>query len=311
MLNSEDVARGKWFDILKDAGLHEDLLDGKQHPCPMCGGKDRWRFDNKEDRGTWFCNSCGAGDGYKLYMYLTGEKNFNAATKKIARDYGALEAKKQEVRKNNREALNKLWKGSTDGKDEINAYLAIRGITSVPEGVIGRTLRFHPHTPWTNGGIVGYAPAMLARVFNSDGTAATIHRTFLTTDVPVRKMLMPHDGKLSGCYIPLGQPVGNRLGVAEGIETALAAHMDSGMVVWATYCAEQRMRFVENESIDSLSIFGDNDASFVGQAAAYRLAAQAVKRGKEVDVQIPFITGDDWNDVLLKRGANYVSSDPA
>ncbi|NYY79755.1 hypothetical protein DMH17_06695 [Raoultella planticola] len=32
----------------------------------MCGGADRFRFDDKEGRGTWFCNQCGAGDGLKL-----------------------------------------------------------------------------------------------------------------------------------------------------------------------------------------------------------------------------------------------------
>lgn len=302
MLNSEDVARGKWYEILKDAGLHEDLLDGKQRSCPMCGGDTRFRFDNKEERGTWYCNHCGAGDGYKLYMFITG-LNFNAAVKKIAKDYGALEARKQEERKNNRDLLNKLWMGATSETGAIVSYLNARGISSVPDGVFGHVLRFHPHTPWTSGGVAGYAPAMLARIFNSDGTSATIHRTFLTTDVPVRKMLMPHDGKLSGCYIPLGLPVDNSLGVAEGIETALAASVLCGKAVWATYCAEQMARFVEPKDVDILSIFGDNDASFVGQAAAYRLAVQVVKRGKIAEVLIPRIDGDDWNDVLLKKGS--------
>lgn len=302
MLNSEDVARGKWIEILKDAGLDEALLDGKQRPCPMCGGKDRWRFDDKEQRGTWFCNACGAGDGYRLYMFLTGEKNFNKAVQKVAKDYGALEAKKQQQRRDNRLILNKLWKGSTHGVSEITKYLAARGIDHVPAGVLGGVLRFNQHCPWTNGGVTGYAPAMLARVFNGDGTPATIHRTFLTTDVPVRKMLMPHDGKLNGCCIPLGKPLENSLGVAEGIETALAASaLNRGLVVWATYCAEQLERFVEGDGVDILSVYGDNDHTFVGQAAAYRLAMRAIKRGKQVHVCIPEQAGADWNDVLLQQ----------
>ncbi|WP_275042482.1 primase-helicase zinc-binding domain-containing protein, partial [Serratia marcescens] len=39
---------------------------GKPQPCPSCGGKDRFRFDNQDGRGTWFCNQCGAGDGLNL-----------------------------------------------------------------------------------------------------------------------------------------------------------------------------------------------------------------------------------------------------
>lgn len=304
MLNSEDVARGKWEMILKDVGMDERSLTGRQCECPMCGRKDKFRFDNKEDRGTWYCNSCGAGDGYKLYMFFTRINNFNQAVRKIAKDYGALEAIKQKERKDARIALNKLWKGSTDGVSEIAKYLATRGIKHVPANVLGRVLRFSQHTPWSSGGVTGYAPAMLARVLNRDGSPATIHRTFLTTDVPVRKMLMPHDGKLDGCYIPLGRPVENVLGVAEGIETALAAHSCFGGTVWATYCAEQLIRFTEPTSVDSLSIYGDNDTSFVGQAAAYRLAASVVKRGKAASVFIPEIAGEDWNDYLMRTQGN-------
>ncbi len=39
---------------------------GKHGPCPACGGKDRFRLDDKAGRGTWFCNLCGAGDGLDL-----------------------------------------------------------------------------------------------------------------------------------------------------------------------------------------------------------------------------------------------------
>ncbi|WCG84985.1 AAA family ATPase [Pectobacterium sp. A5351] len=38
----------------------------KHGACPACGGKDRFRFDDKEGRGTWFCNQCGHGDGLDL-----------------------------------------------------------------------------------------------------------------------------------------------------------------------------------------------------------------------------------------------------
>ncbi|MCB7636160.1 DUF927 domain-containing protein, partial [Klebsiella pneumoniae] len=34
-------------------------------PCPACGGKDRFRFDDN-GRGSFICNQCGAGDGLDL-----------------------------------------------------------------------------------------------------------------------------------------------------------------------------------------------------------------------------------------------------
>ncbi len=37
-------------------------------PCPACGGKDRFRFDDRQGAGTWFCNQCEpqSGDGLDL-----------------------------------------------------------------------------------------------------------------------------------------------------------------------------------------------------------------------------------------------------
>jgi putative DNA primase/helicase len=49
-------ARGKWREILRRFGVNLPPT-GKQHgPCPACGGKDRFRFDDQESNGTWFCN---------------------------------------------------------------------------------------------------------------------------------------------------------------------------------------------------------------------------------------------------------------
>ena len=44
----------------------EAVGNGKHCPCPVCGGKDRIRFDNKNGRGTYICNHCGSGEGLNL-----------------------------------------------------------------------------------------------------------------------------------------------------------------------------------------------------------------------------------------------------
>ncbi|WP_312715292.1 primase-helicase zinc-binding domain-containing protein, partial [Escherichia coli] len=49
--------------------------------CPVCGGSDRFRFDDKEGRGTWLCNQCGAGDGLKLVEKVFGVTASEAAGK--------------------------------------------------------------------------------------------------------------------------------------------------------------------------------------------------------------------------------------
>ena len=57
-------AVGKWQSIFSSLGI--EVGNGKHCPCPVCGGKDRFRFDNKNGRGTYICNQCGSGDGLNL-----------------------------------------------------------------------------------------------------------------------------------------------------------------------------------------------------------------------------------------------------
>lgn len=46
--------------------------NGKKHqPCPLCGGSDRFRCDDKNGTGSWICNQCGAGTGYTLVRDYT------------------------------------------------------------------------------------------------------------------------------------------------------------------------------------------------------------------------------------------------
>ncbi len=48
------------------------VIKNRHQACPVCGGADRFRFDDKRGRGTWFCNQCGAGDGLKLVEKVFG-----------------------------------------------------------------------------------------------------------------------------------------------------------------------------------------------------------------------------------------------
>lgn len=59
------AAAGRWSDVL--TGLNISVPDSprKHAPCPVCGGKDRFRFDDG-GRGSFICNQCGAGDGLDL-----------------------------------------------------------------------------------------------------------------------------------------------------------------------------------------------------------------------------------------------------
>ena len=95
MIKITDVANGHWPAILGAlAGLSSDQLTDKHQPCPLCGGKDRYRFDDQDGTGSWFCNQCGgpseaggAGSGMDLLLRRTGW-TFADAAKRVEQHLG-------------------------------------------------------------------------------------------------------------------------------------------------------------------------------------------------------------------------------
>jgi putative DNA primase/helicase len=90
-----DLATGHWPSILGAlAGLSADQLTDKHQPCPLCGGTDRYRFDDQNGSGSWYCNQCGgkdqaggAGNGIELLMRRTGW-DFRTAAQRIEQHLG-------------------------------------------------------------------------------------------------------------------------------------------------------------------------------------------------------------------------------
>ena len=76
----KSLAAGRWFDILIAAGIDADKLNGKGHPCPKCGGRDRFAaFPNINGRGAVHCRHCftrgtdpSPGDGITSLQWILG-----------------------------------------------------------------------------------------------------------------------------------------------------------------------------------------------------------------------------------------------
>lgn len=92
-------------------------------------------------------------------------------------------------------------------------------------------------------------------------------------------------------------PAGTRIGIAEGIETALAASRLFALPFWAATSAALLEKWKPPPVARQIVIAADNDHSFVGQAAAFSLAKGLVRDGYDVTVSIPKKPGDDWADV--------------
>lgn len=299
-----DEAVGRWPGILQQLGIDPAYLSKKHGPCPICAGKDRYRFDDKAGRGTWICSHCGSGDGFQLLQRVVGW-SFSEAAKQVDRIIGTVPAgpiAPERTDASKIRALTQVWETSKAvvHGDPVWQYLNRRlGLEQVPAG-----LRLHPGLRYTDedGRDLGRFPTMLARIQYPDGAGASIHRTYLTDDgekapVPQPKKIMAGKPLNTGA-VRLGA-AGTTLGIAEGIETALAASIRFGVPVWAATNAVLLEAWMPPEGVERVLIAGDNDASFTGQAAAFALARRLVQKGLAVEIQIPDRVGKDWADAGL------------
>lgn len=302
-----DQARNKWASILEMLGVDKAHLRDTHGPCPLCGGRDRFRFDDKEGRGSWICNQCGAGDGMDIALKFTG-MTFADCAKAIRERIGeATERKpKKEIDPElARKACLALWRGSVPVFDcEAAAYLRSRRLT----GPYPLQLRFHASAEVSDHPTRRTLPAMLAKVSDHAGNGVNIHRTYLdgghkarwtapgeTVEASCRRMMpgtLPADAAIRLA------PHNGTLGVAEGIETALSVTRDFGLPCWALINSTQLGRWIVPADVRELHIFGDNDPKFGGQAAAYRLAHRAacMAEAPRVIPRIPEKIGTDWAD---------------
>ncbi|NOX73477.1 MAG: P-loop ATPase [Alphaproteobacteria bacterium] len=143
-------------------------------------------------------------------------------------------------------------------------------------------------------------PGMVAIPRLIDGSpVGGIHRTFLLEDgsgkAPAGKKMLGTIADAAVRLFPL--PEDWHLGVAEGIETALAAHVIFGTPVWAALSADGLARFKWPEGTRHVTIYAD--AGDAGRQAAATLS----DRLNIADIPNRIVTprnGDDFNDDLIK-----------
>jgi putative DNA primase/helicase len=302
--NRDDVlemAKGRWRGILLAVGLPERALGGKHGPCPLCEGADRFRFDDKGGRGTSICSQCGSRDGIGLVKDFLG-LDFLGALDRVRELVGGVkpETPRPEMTEEQRRAmLRDLWTASrtVEPGDVVDRYLTARG---VGEKVYPAALRTCDRCRFESD---RHAPAMLAVVSDQDGKAVMLHRTFLEPDG--RKLDVPEPRKLTPGKVPPGSAIrlsdpNPILGIAEGIETALAASARFDVPVWAAISSGLLMQWEPPQGTEEVLVFGDNDPKFGGQKAAFSLAHRlAIKpNAPTVRVLLPPDAGKDWADYV-------------
>jgi putative DNA primase/helicase len=298
----KERCQGRWPSILAQLGVSAAFLVGKHTPCPMCGGKDRFRFDNKGGNGSYICSHCGAGDGVKLLMGVNGW-DFREAASRVDEVLGtAVEtpAKPERSEDEKREAMNRLWRGSGPivSGDPVWRYLNSRtGLTALPACLrTAARCRYNAEPP-------SFHPAMIAMMKDAHGLPAILHRTYLTKEgqkAPVEDVRRIMSGRVpKGSAVRLAEYT-DTLGIAEGIETALSATKLFDVPCWAALTAGFMAEWIPPEDVKRIVIFADNDVSYTGQAAAFGLAKRLRSKGLTVEVEIPTQPDTDWNNVLSK-----------
>ena len=192
-----------------------------------------------------------------------------------------------------------------------STFLRGRGI-DIPETA---DLKFHSDlTHWeTKTGL----PALVAIVRDHAGEAVAVHRTYLAVDdddpvkvdkAPVSKPRMML-GKVAGGAVRLaGIGDDGVLGLCEGIETGLAMMTAiPGLAVWATLSATNLEQVHLPPEARRIVILADHDASGAGARAAETAARRLRAEGRDVAIALPPREGEDFNDLLLREGADAVA----
>ena len=304
-----ELTKGHWSKLLPALGVDRKFLTNRHGPCPICNGKDRFRWDDMKGLGGYICSQCGAGDGFDLAMNVTG-KTFREIAVQITQILGPTPFTPKQPDQDeaaNLLAMQKLWGRSgrpiLDGP--VSHYLTRRIGCQWHSNLLREAFDVR-----TEGQLWS---AMIWKVITHTDKAVNLHQTFLTmdgqkADVSVGKKVMA--GKLpDGCAIRTS-PAKPAMGVAEGVESALSASFLYDMPVWACINGNVMSKWIPPECAEEIHIFGDNDLNFTGHAKAYALANRLeVLFKRKVTVVFPEVSGQDMNDVHRNKMQQGVASE--
>ncbi|MGE0483494.1 MAG: primase-helicase zinc-binding domain-containing protein [Gammaproteobacteria bacterium] len=262
---------GRWPDILERLGIHPDYLRNRHGPCPACGGKDRYRFDDYQGRGDFFCNQCGAGDGFALLQKVHGW-SFPKVLNEVARTAGLPapvgepshmtgprpatgqrdDRDKASIQKRAADKAVALWAKATQ-PHPTHQYLRGKGIAA--DGI--RQLRESLVVPVRD---------VQAKLWSLQFINPRGEKRFL------------RGGRTKGCFHVIGKRT-PRVWLVEGYATGMSVHQDYGDCVVVAFCCENLLpvatAITEEWKSVELTVMADDDWNTPGNpghAAAERVA---------------------------------------
>ena len=306
-LNISDIARvaqGQWESILPALGITIPA-HGKHGACPVCGGTDRFRFDNKDDRGTWFCNQCDphAGDGIDLVKRFTGKSN-KEASMLVAQELGlssgldlntirANEARAKQRAEQERQKEQAKHKAAAELAHNImnqcqpakgHPYLVGKGLSGSEALIL--------QSP-----VAGKVQGLLVvPLYNAAGELTTCQ----TIDDAGNKLLLAGGQKVGSFHCIAGSEV---LAISEGYATGLSVRLATGFTVYVAIDAGNLRSVAETVKAQNpnaqIILAADNDST--SEKNTGLIKAQVAADAVGGVVVCPPIPGD-WNDYHQQYG---------
>jgi len=316
---------------LPASALTDAFWRGRPGPCPMCGGRDRFTYTRKRNRGDWVCRKCNdgspaGGDGLELVRRYTDMSYLELKCRLNGQSIDPVPVVAHRPRPSRRESMSpadllRCVMKQVDSSRPLTAgdhgmrYLAARvpGLCApLPQG-----LRLATQEYWHEKGIVGRYPTIVAEYRLPDGRIATVHRTSLDPHKPEKALVISKDGEilpskrnyltalpLDGGAVRLMSPRKGEIGVAEGLESAYAAYMLFRVPTWFCLNRVELSRFVvpDGLGIHTVHIFADFDkvdaktGKSPGMADALTLQKRLRAAGFNVVLHRPKVRGTDFCD---------------
>lgn len=300
-------ANGQWQAILSHLGAEVPL--NTHTACPACGGKDRFRFDNKDDNGTFICNQCGSGDGLDLVQKILGGSVTEAAYE-VANIIGI----------DTRSACPPAYRCSEikAQQDELKAQQAEKQANEKREKHKRFIERYNRTIANVHRGGSDYLKAKGLHGFEMDllqdgsliipllDAGGVI--TGAQTIKPNGDKRLLSDSAKSGSYYPINDPVNvSTVIITEGLATALTCHLiqpeahtvaaiDAGNLIHVAKVMQ--VKYPESKII----IAGDNDIKPDQDNTGKLAAEKAAKAVNGVAVLPPTDDKADWDDYRLSHG---------
>ncbi|UUS57140.1 DNA primase [Acinetobacter sp. YH16040_T] len=243
-IQAEDIKRaaeGKWMDLIFPRfGI--DVQWKKKTPCPACGGRDRFRFDDKNGNGDYFCQHCQGGDGLDLIGKCT-HLSFPEVVKEVGAILGLDDSskitdadrekwrKEREYRAKEQRELEQKMRENIARKAESTFRNAYQGEFSLY--LKNKQVDKDPKIKITHDG------NLLIPAYDEHGKMWNLQT--ITPDGQ-KLFIQESGGRTGGCFFVIGevQPDlydAHIICIAEGYATGMSIHMATGHPVALSFVA--------------------------------------------------------------------------